>query len=141
MTFTGYKFPMDSTSRGVYFATLRGPFLRVVDEHSHFYKRGRPEPMDSHTAQLLRASPFHDVFLPSESPVALSIRAAMVDGSWKYRTTITISIDAPVDSRFALKRSPSSNHPPTDATSPSWISPPDTFPTDEMSCSSTGSCC
>jgi hypothetical protein len=41
---------------------MRGPFLRVVDEHSHFYKRGQPAPMDSHTAQLLLTSPFHNVF-------------------------------------------------------------------------------
>ena len=78
MTFTGYKFPMDSTSRGVYFATLPGPFLRTVDQHSHFYKRGQPEPMDSHTAQLLQTSPFHDAFLPSEFPVALGVRRPMV---------------------------------------------------------------
>lgn len=72
LTFTGYKLPTDSTSRDVHFATLRGPFLRVVDEEGHGYQRGQPEPIDSHTAQLLHASPFHDVFLLSESPVAFT---------------------------------------------------------------------
>ena len=72
LTFTGYKLSLDSTSRGVHFATLRGPFLRVVDERGHPYKRGQPEPIDRHTAQLLGAPPFHDVFLLSESPVALT---------------------------------------------------------------------
>lgn len=72
LTFTGYKLPLDSTPLGIRFATLRGPFLRVVDEQGHSYKRGQPEPIDSRTARLLATAPFHDVFLLSESPVALT---------------------------------------------------------------------
>jgi hypothetical protein len=43
-----------------------------VDEQGHSYKRGQPEPIDSRTARLLATAPFHDVFLLSESPVALT---------------------------------------------------------------------
>jgi arsenite methyltransferase len=72
LTFTGYKLPMEPTSNGVHFATLRGPFRCVIDERGHAYERGRPEPIDCGTARLLQAPPFHDLFLLTDSSAPLT---------------------------------------------------------------------
>jgi len=72
LTFTGYKLPMGSTSDEARFATLRGPFRRVVDECGHPYERGRPEPIDGGTIRLLQAPPFHDLFLLTDSAAPLT---------------------------------------------------------------------
>jgi len=81
VTLTGYKFPqrvpiawspaMGGEPNGVRFATLLGPFSVATDELGQTYRRGRPQPVTAHTAQLLSALPFQRLFLLSESPVAL----------------------------------------------------------------------
>lgn len=72
LTFTGYKLSVDDTVNGVQFATLRGPFRRVVDERGHSYERGRPEPIDRLTLRLLQTPPFQDVFLLTNSATPLT---------------------------------------------------------------------
>jgi len=72
LTFTGYKLQMEPTSGEAGFATLRGPFRRVVDERRHHYEQGRPEPIDGEAARLLQAPPFHDLFLFTDSAAPLT---------------------------------------------------------------------
>lgn len=72
LTLTGYKLSPVTDPNGIRFATLRGPFSRVVDELGHVYRRGIPEPIDAPTAQLLATPPFAPLFILSETPVSLS---------------------------------------------------------------------
>ena len=72
LTFTGYKLPMDPAADDVQFATLRGPFRRVLDERGRLYERARPAPIDRSTAQLLQTPPFHDLFLLTDSAAPLT---------------------------------------------------------------------
>ncbi len=65
LTLTGYKLGPAPEPNGVRFATLRGPFSRVVDELGHAYERGVPQTVDARTAQLLKTPPFAPLFLLS----------------------------------------------------------------------------
>jgi SAM-dependent methyltransferase len=68
VTLTGYKLlpaPPQSTAR---FATLRGPFSRVVDELGTTYLRGIPQPLTAQTAVLLSQPPLADLFILSADP-------------------------------------------------------------------------
>lgn len=67
LTITGYKLAPAAELNGVRFATLRGPFSRVVDELGQCYERGVPEAVDERTALLLKTKPFEPLFLLSES--------------------------------------------------------------------------
>lgn len=79
LTLTGYKLPtpVESTmespveSNNASFATLLGPFSRVVDELGQKYHRDVPEPISAHTASLLKLPPFDQLFLLSNRPVSL----------------------------------------------------------------------
>jgi SAM-dependent methyltransferase len=74
LTFTGYKIPLPTqpTSSDAQFATLRGPFRRVMDERGRTYERGQPKPIECGTARLLKAPPFRDLFLLTDSAIPLT---------------------------------------------------------------------
>ena len=72
LTLTGYKLPEAAEPNGVRFATLVGPFSRVVDELGQAYHRGKPEPVSARAAQLLTMPPFERLFLLSDQPVHLA---------------------------------------------------------------------
>jgi SAM-dependent methyltransferase len=69
LTLTGSKLPRTVEPNGIRFATLRGPFSRVLDEHGQAYQRGEPVPVDAQTAALLKTPPFQNLFLLSDRPV------------------------------------------------------------------------
>jgi SAM-dependent methyltransferase len=70
LTLTGYKLA-PAESNGVRFATLRGPFSRVVDELGQVFQRGVPEAVDPRTARLLQQPPLAGHFVLSETPTPL----------------------------------------------------------------------
>lgn len=71
LTLTGYKLPDMIEPNGVRFATLRGPFSRLVDELGQTFQRGVPQPIDARTAQILRTPACERLFLLSHTPTAL----------------------------------------------------------------------
>lgn len=71
VTLTGYKPGLAPEPSGTRFATLRGPFSRVVDELGRAYERGVPQTVDARTAQLLETPPFRPLFLLSETKTPL----------------------------------------------------------------------
>ncbi len=71
VTLTGYKLPQDVASNGIRFATLRGPFSRVIDEQGTTYQRGIPQAIDARTAQALSTPPLAPLFILSEEPQRL----------------------------------------------------------------------
>jgi len=72
LTLTGYKLPEAAETNGTQFATLMGPFSRAVDELGQAYDRGKPEPVSTRSAQLLKTPPFEGLFLLSDQPIALA---------------------------------------------------------------------
>lgn len=72
VTLTGYRLPAAPPSSTVRYATLRGPFSRVVDEQGTIYTRGIPQPVDDGAALLLSCSPLVEHFLLSDEPVVLN---------------------------------------------------------------------
>jgi len=71
VTLTGYKLPKPSSAPTVRYATLRGPFSRVVDERGTGYQRGIPQPIGADTALLLSQSPLASYFVLSQEPLWL----------------------------------------------------------------------
>jgi arsenite methyltransferase len=71
VTLTGYKLPPAPTTSSVQYATLRGPFSRVVVEGGATYRRGIPQPITSDERLLLSTPPFAEHFLLTTNPVAL----------------------------------------------------------------------
>jgi SAM-dependent methyltransferase len=71
VTLTGYKLPSPPTISSIRYATLQGPFSRVVDERGTTYRRGIPQPISADDAQLLSYPPFADHFLLTSEPVQL----------------------------------------------------------------------
>ena len=71
VTLAGFKLPAAAERKDA-FATLVGPFSRVMDEMGHSYRRGVPEPVSARTAELFRTEPFERIFLLSETPNALA---------------------------------------------------------------------
>jgi arsenite methyltransferase len=71
LTLTGYTLPPADASGVEGFATLLGPFSRVVDELGQAYRRGVPEPVSAKSAAMLRLPPFDHLMLMSEQPVSL----------------------------------------------------------------------
>lgn len=71
VTLTGYKLPANAPATGPRYATLRGPFSRVVDERGTAYLRGIPQALTAESAQLLNQPPFASLFVLSEDPVTL----------------------------------------------------------------------
>lgn len=71
VTLTGYKLPKQSTAPTVRYATLRGPFSRVVDERGTSYQRGIPQPVGAESALLLSQPPIAHYFVLSHEPLWL----------------------------------------------------------------------
>jgi arsenite methyltransferase len=71
VTLTGYKLPEAAEPNGIRFATLRGPFSRVVDELGTTYQRGFPQAIDARTTALLNTLPFVQLFILSAEPEPL----------------------------------------------------------------------
>jgi len=71
ITLTGYKpsaVPSESTVR---YATLRGPFSRVVDERGTTFQRGIPVRISPETTLLLSLTPLANHFVLSGDPLVL----------------------------------------------------------------------
>lgn len=71
VTLTGYKLPAMAPVSDVRYATLRGPFSRVVDELGTAYFRGIPQPVTPDAAGLLSHAPLASHFILSSSPLWL----------------------------------------------------------------------
>jgi SAM-dependent methyltransferase len=72
LTITGYKLPPAAETHETGYATLRGPFSRVVDENGRIYRRGVPHVIDAHSAQLLRTPACAGLFVFSADPISLT---------------------------------------------------------------------
>ena len=71
VTLTGYKLPTIPTAVTARYATLRGPFSRLVDERGSAYQRGIPQPITAEDELVLKSPPFADYFLLTTEPVVL----------------------------------------------------------------------
>jgi SAM-dependent methyltransferase len=71
VTLTGYKLPASAHVSDVRYATLRGPFSRVVDELGTTYFRGIPQPVTPDAACLLSQAPLVSHFILSSTPLWL----------------------------------------------------------------------
>jgi arsenite methyltransferase len=71
VTLTGYKLSASAPQPDVRYATLRGPFSRVVDELGTTYLRGIPQPITPETTCLLCQTPLVSHFILSSSPLWL----------------------------------------------------------------------
>ncbi len=71
VTLTGYKLPASAPLSDVRYATLRGPFSRVVDELGTTYLRGIPQPTTPETVRLLSLVPLASHFILSPRPLWL----------------------------------------------------------------------
>jgi len=72
LTLTGYKMRESVESKGIRFATLRGPFSRVTDELGQTYERGVPQAISARTAEILKTAAFEQLFLLTGTPVSLT---------------------------------------------------------------------
>jgi len=72
LALTGYKLPIPVEPKEYMFATLMGPFSRVVDELGQSYRRAVPERISVRTAQLLKTPPLEPLFLLSDTPLPLT---------------------------------------------------------------------
>ncbi len=72
LTLTGYKLSDSVEPNGIRFATLRGPFSRMMDELGQTYQRGVPQTISARTAEVLKTTPLERLFLLSETPVSLT---------------------------------------------------------------------
>lgn len=71
VTLTGYRLPEAAPHPSFRFATLRGPFTRVLDERGRAYQRGIPQPIEPVDAMLLSHAPLSDHFLLTAEPLWL----------------------------------------------------------------------
>ena len=78
VTLTGYKIPAATTVSTVRYATLRGPFSRVVDELGTTYFRGVPQPITQNVATLLSLAPLAEHFVLSPDQLCLD----QADSRW-----------------------------------------------------------
>ncbi len=72
LTLTGYKLAPATNPIRARYATLRGPFKQVVDEHGRTYARGVAQDIDAQAAVLLRTPSIAPLFVLSEGPTVLS---------------------------------------------------------------------
>ena len=68
LTLTGYKQPVTQDTAAVRFATLRGPFSRIVDESGIEYHRGVPLPVSPAQAAYLQTPALAPHFLLTSEP-------------------------------------------------------------------------
>ncbi len=71
VTLTGYKLPASSSQSDIRYATLRGPFSRVIDELGTTHLRGTPQPITPDAACLLSQTPLASHFVLSSEPLWL----------------------------------------------------------------------
>lgn len=71
VTLTGYKLAPGQAASAVRYATLCGPFSRVIDERGTTYQRGIPQPIGPETALLLSQPPLAHYFVLSHEPLWL----------------------------------------------------------------------
>lgn len=71
VTLTGYKLPAVPPAPAARYATLRGPFSRVVDEEGATYLRGIPQPLTPEAVLLLSQPPLAPHFILSQDPLWL----------------------------------------------------------------------
>ena len=71
VTLTGYKLPAKRPQSDIRYATLRGPFSRVVDELGTIYLRGIPQPIAPDGMCLLSYTPLASHFVLSSEPIWL----------------------------------------------------------------------
>lgn len=71
VTLTGYKLPAGAPPSTTRYATLRGPFSRVIDELGTTYLRGIPQPITPEAVPLLRQPPLASHFVLSSDPLWL----------------------------------------------------------------------
>jgi SAM-dependent methyltransferase len=71
VTLTGYKPPASAPQSAIRYATLRGPFSRVVDELGTTYLRGIPQPITPDVVCLLGQTPLAAHFILSSNPLWL----------------------------------------------------------------------
>lgn len=76
VTLTGYKLPLAAPASSARWATLRGPFSRVVDEDGMTFTRGVPQPLTPQAALRLSLPPFASSFVLSETPITLDAQDA-----------------------------------------------------------------
>ena len=69
VTLTGYKLPASSPRSDIRYATLRGPFSRVVDELGKTYLRGIPQLITPDAMCLLSQAPLASHFVLSSDPL------------------------------------------------------------------------
>ena len=86
VTLTGYKLPASALVSDVRYATLRGPFSRVVDELGTTYLRGIPQPITPDTVCLLSQAPLASHFVLSSDPYGWI--EPMTDGPRSIRQTL-----------------------------------------------------
>lgn len=100
VTLTGYKLPASAPVSTVRYATLRGPFSRVVDELGTTYLRGIPQPITPETVCLLSLTPLAAHFVLSPDPLWLD----RADDRW----TAVYPVDAPCiwQGHFAMLAGP-----------------------------------
>jgi ubiquinone/menaquinone biosynthesis C-methylase UbiE len=87
VTLTGYKLPASLPQSDIHYATLRGPFSRVVDELGTTHLRGVPQPITQDGVCLLSQAPLASHFVLSSDPLWLD----RADDRW----TAVYPIDAP----------------------------------------------
>ncbi|MEK6640288.1 MAG: methyltransferase domain-containing protein [Nitrospirota bacterium] len=87
VTLTGYKLPASSSQSDIRYATLRGPFSRVVDELGTTHLRGTPQPITPDAVCLLSQTPLASHFVLSSEPLWLD----QTDDRW----TAVYPADAP----------------------------------------------
>lgn len=91
VTLTGYKVPPATTPSPIHYATLRGPFNRVVDERGTAYQRGIPQPITPDDAALLSYPPLaghfvltvHPVWLDQTDPRWTAVFPAQTPCTWR----------------------------------------------------------
>lgn len=72
VTLTGYKLAATPGVPAARYATLRGPFSRVVDEQGTTFLRGVSQPLTAEQARLLSQPPFAAHMILSPEPVTLT---------------------------------------------------------------------
>lgn len=72
VTVTGYKLSPQPEATDSSYATLIGPFSRVVDEDGRTFVRGEPMAIDARTASLFRREQYRRHFLITDRPRELS---------------------------------------------------------------------
>ena len=72
LTLTGYKLGPAAEPNGVRFATLRGPFNRIVDQEEKTYRRGEAVAVDVKTACALQTPPLQDLFILTSEPALMT---------------------------------------------------------------------